>query len=206
MATTTEIAKPPIDEGFDPFAFWILHRTKILLLLVVLLIGLIVFGVSEWSRQRTEAAAHAAFAAAAKPEDFQKVMADFPKQPAAASAALRLAESLRQAGKYDEANAVLKSFTEQHADHPLIAGAYTSMGANDEDAGKLDQALADYKRVIASYPTAFCAPAAWIGQARVLQQQGKTEEARHVYETVITQFPESPFTSEAFRASQKLKK
>ena len=211
MANSVETANPlppspPAADGFDLLEFWIRNRSKILLFGGLLVVALIIFGASEIMRQRKLVASEQAYMAASKPEEFQKVIADYPSEPAAAAAQLRLSEIYRGAGKIEESNAMLKQFIEKHGDHPLISGAYTGLAANAEQAGKLEEALANYKKVTASYPNSYSAAAAWVGQGRVQQQQGKKDEARHAYETVVAQFPESPFASEAMRETQKVKK
>jgi predicted negative regulator of RcsB-dependent stress response len=203
-APTTTPAPPP--EEFDPLEFWIRHRSRIILYTSLAIAALLVVGIYEFAHQRMVAASEQAFTLANKPEEFQKVIAEYPKLPAAAAAELVLAGQQRDAGKLDESNATLKAFIDKHPQHPMLSGAYTSMAANQTAAGKLDDALNTYKKVTATWPSSFSAAPAWLGEAQILQKQGKTEEARHAYETIVTQFPESPFASEAFRQSQKLKK
>lgn len=204
-ATTTPPASTQPEE-FDPLEFWLRYRSQILLYTGMVVAALIIYFV-YWSVQTaTREHSEQALVAAKSPEDYRKVAESYPRSAAGGDALLFLADAQRKEGKLDDANATLRGFIEKHPKHTLIAGAYTSLGANLEAQAKLDDALTNYKKVTTTYPTSFSAPIAYIAQGRVLQAQNKTEEARHAYETVMTQFPESPFRQEAMSLMGKLKK
>ncbi len=204
-AVSTVSTLPPEAE-FDPLEFWIRHRGKILLYGGLLAAALLIYGIYELARQRTAQAAQRAYASAKSAEDFRRVLTDYPRTVPGANAHLMLADKLRGEGKPDEAIATLRTFIDQHPDHPLISGAHASLAASQEAAGKLDEALATFQKVATSYPTSFSAPGAWIGQGRIFKAQGKMDEAKRAYETVKTQFAESLFANEAQQELQSLGK
>lgn len=192
--------------GFDPLEFWILHKSKILLLTGLFLVGLVAFGISEWSRHKTQRESQQLLAGAKGADDYRAVVAKYPKSMAAASALLLLADDLRSAGKFDDSSAQLRTFIANFPKHPLVSGAWTSLAGNQEAQGKNDEALETYRKVTSSFPTSFSAPIALLGQARLLQGQGKADDARRIYEQVIQQYQGTAFGQEAVAENQKLTK
>src|SRR5687768_13361448 len=91
---------PPADTGFDPFVFWIQHKSKIVLLAVLLVVGLATFAASEYLRAKNNAAAQELFANADSTEAFRKVIAEYPRTAPAGNAHLMLAEKLRAENKF----------------------------------------------------------------------------------------------------------
>lgn len=197
---------PPEDPGFDPLAFWIQHKTKIVLLVGLLVVGLVTFGVSEYLRTTKAHAAQELFAKADSEEVLRKVIAEYPGTAPAGNAHLKLAEKLREAGKFDESTAILKSFTEKYPEHQLISGAWTSIAANLEAQGKAEEALSTYQKVSTGYANSFSAPAALLAQARLLIAQKKNAEAERVYEQVMTQFQDNVAAQQAAQEIRRLKK
>jgi len=197
---------PPADTGFDPLVFWIQHKTKIVLLAVLLAVGLATFALSEYVRTKNGAAAQELFAKANSAESFRKVITDYPGTAAAGNAHLMLAEKLREEGKFDEATATLRAFLEKYPEHQLISGAWTSIAANLEAQGKVDEALATYQKVTTAYANSFSAPAALLAQARLHAAKGKPEEARRLYEQVMTQYQDNIAAQQATQEIRRLKK
>jgi TolA-binding protein len=201
-STTT----PPADSEFDPLVFWIQHKTKILMLILVLLVGFGTFGISEWVRTNKEEGAKALFASANSLEGYRKVIAEYPGTTPAASAYLLVAEKLREQGKYDESTKELQTFLQKFPQHQLVSGAWTSIAANQEAQGKVDEALSTYQKVSTGYANSFSAPLALMAQARILQAKGKTEDARRIYEQVMTQYRDNFAAQQAAMEVRKLKK
>lgn len=192
---------------FDFQIFWLEHGKKLLLYGGLLLLALAAFGGYELWRQRTSESSATAYAKAKTVEDFRKVAADFGGTPAGGNALLRSADLLREEGKLDESSAALRQLIEKQPEHPLISGAYLSLGVNLEMQNKLDEALSTYQKVTTSYPSSFSAPLAWLAQGRVLKTQGKKEEAQRALETVVTTFPENMYVSrQAMAEMDELKK
>lgn len=205
MSSPVEITTPP-ETGFDPLVFWIQYRTKILLFAGLLVVGMAVFGISEWSRLRQFEGARQLLAGAKTADDYRKVIAEYPATAAAGDAFLLLAEQLRKDGKLDESSAQLRTFTEKFPQHPLISGAWTSLATNLEAEGKADDALAMYQKVSTSYATSFSTPVALLAQARLLKAKGKTDEARLIYEQVTTRYPDNIVSQMAAQEIKQLKK
>lgn len=197
---------PPADTGFDPLVFWIQHKTKILLLAVLLVVGLGTFAISEYVRTKSNAAAEDLFAKADSADGFRKVIAEYPGTAAAGNAHLMLAEKLRAEGKYDESSATLRTFTEKYPEHQLISGAWTSIAANLEAQGKIDEALSTYQKVTTAYANSFSVPVALLAQARLLITKGKPEEAQRIYEQVMTQYQDNVAAQQAAQEIRRLKK
>ncbi len=194
------------DPGFDPLAFWIQYRSKILLFTGLLVVGMATYGISEWSRLRTLAGAQQLLASAKTGEDYRKVIAEYPATNAAGNAHLLLAEQLRKEGKFDDSSALLRTFTDKYPTHPLLSGAWTSLAANLEAQGKPDDALATYQKVSTSYASTFSAPLALMAQARLLKAKGKNEEAARIYEQVTTRYADNFVAQQAAQETQRLKK
>lgn len=165
---TPQIAAPP--PGFDPVAFWYLHKGKIMALAALFAVALAAYSIQQFIEQREQAASARAFARAKTADDFKKVITEHSRTVAAANAQLRLAELLRGEGKLDEATATLKTFAAENAKHPLISGAWLGIGSNQEAQGKIEEALATYQKVATTYPVSYAAPLALLGQARLQKQ------------------------------------
>jgi TolA-binding protein len=204
MSTPAENSQPT-DHGFDPLAFWIEHKTKVLALSSVLAACLAAYGIYQYASQRAQDAAAADFAQAKSADDFRKVIQSHSSSPVAANAALLLAEQLRNEGKLDEAATTLRKFTTEHPSHPLISGAWNSIATTLEAQGKTDEAIATYQKVIATYPSSFAAPVAMMSQARIHHSRSEDDKARQIYDQVISQFGQTSFARQAIFESQKLK-
>jgi TolA-binding protein len=206
MSSPAEPITPPIDPEFDPLAFWIQHRTKILLFTGIFLVAVASYGVAEWTRGKTLAGAQRLLGSAKTADDYRKLIAEYPTTNAAGNAHLFLAEQLRKEGKLDEASALLRTFPDKYPEHPLLSGAWTSLAANLEAQGKADEALATYQKVSTSYGASFSAPIALMAQARLLKANGKTEEAGRIYEQVIARFADNIVAQQATYENRQLKK
>jgi TolA-binding protein len=203
--TATPPASNP-DSGFDPVAFWYLHKTKVIALLVLFVVGLAGYAIQQMMESNARAASQAALASAKSEDDFKKVIADHPGSIAAANARLKLSEMQRKAGKVEESAATLRAFIEQNPQHPLLAGAWLGIAENQETAGKTDEALATYQKVATTYPTSYAAPLALLAQARLQKAKGQIDLAKRTYEQVVTQFQNSDFAQQALQESAALKK
>ena len=202
-------ATPPAatpDHGFDPVAFWYLHKGKILALTALFVVGLSGYAIQQMLENNARVASQTALAKAKTADDFQKVIAEHAGSVAAANAQLRLAELQRKAGKLDDSTATLKAFAEAHPQHPLLSGAWLGIAENQEAAGKADEALAAYQKVATTYPTSYAAPLALLAQARLQKAKGQTDLAKRTYEQIVTQFSNSDFAQQALQQGAALKK
>jgi TolA-binding protein len=207
MPTTNEVTPEAVPaRGFDPIAFWIEHKSKVLLYGGLLVAALAGCGFYEISAERAQAEARRVFAEAKSADDFRKVVQQFPKTVVAGDARLILAGQLREEKKYDEALAILRAFVADSQQHPLISSAWLSLGETLEASGKADEALDIYQQTATKFPDSYAAPMSMTSRAKLLQSQGKIEEAKRTYESVMSQYPESIFSQEAKRDLQFLKK
>nr|MDQ3625100.1 tetratricopeptide repeat protein [Verrucomicrobiota bacterium] len=188
---------PPAPE-FDPLAFWILHKGKIVALLVLLTVALLSYGIFEFSKTRAEVAAARALATAKTPDDLRKMIAEHRDSVAAANAELMLADAARKDNKLDESSRLLREFIAKHPEHPLISGAWMSLAVNLETQGNTEEALATYQKISASYPNSFSAPGALMAQARLLEASGRPDDARRAYQAVLSQFGDTLYARDAF--------
>jgi len=182
-------------------------RYKMPLLMGALALILIVGAVSAYRyfAARKTAAATELLAKAKGPDEYNKVMAEYPSSGAAASAHLLLAAQQREKQQFAEANATLQRFLDKFSDHQLVTTAQMAIAGNLQSLGKPDEALEKYRRVAADHPKSFNAPLALLAQAQLLKQKGQTEEARRVCETVLTQYRESYAAQEAAGLLRTLK-
>lgn len=192
--------------GFDPVAFWLAHKTKVTIYGLLLLAAVVGFMVYEISAQSTITKSRAALAQAGNEEGLRQVIQQYPHTVAAGNATLLLAEALRGEKKYDEAATILQDMIDKQPDHPMIDGAWLSLGCTYKEAGKTDQALDTYKQVASKFADRYSAPQALLAVAEILKSKGNLEEAKTTYENVKSQFPDSYFAGEANRKLELLKK
>lgn len=198
--------KPVVEEEFDMLAFWIQHKSKVLLFTLLLIIGLLAFAIFQYTEYRAREAAAHDFANAKTVEDYRKVVVSHPGSPVAGNSLLLIAEQLRNENKLDESTAALKQFIEKFPNHPLISGAWVSLAVNLEAQEKADEALVNYQKVVGSYPSSFSAPAALMAEARIYKAKGKIDEAKRAYESVISQYGDNILARLAMQESTRLKK
>ena len=205
MPSPTE-TKPIVEEEFDLLAFWIQHKRKVLLFTLLLIIGLLVFAISQYLEYRAREAAARDFASARTVEDLRRVAASHPGSAVAGNALLLVAEKLRAENRLDESTAALKQFVEKFPEYPLISGAWMSLAVNLEAQEKVDEAMVNYQKIVASYPASFSAPGALMAEARIYKAKGKIDEAKRAYESVIGQYGDNILARVASQESQRLKK
>ena len=198
--------KPVVEEEFDMLAFWIQHKSKVLLFTLLLIIGLLVFAIFQFTQHQARVTAATDFANAKTVEDYRKVAASHPNSPVAGNSLLLIAEQLRNENKLDESTAALKQFIEKYPTHQLISGAWVSLAVNLEAQEKTDEALVNYQKVVTTYPLSFSAPAALMAEARIYKAKGKIDEAKRAYESVISQYGDNILARLAMQESARLKK
>jgi TolA-binding protein len=192
--------------GFDPVAFWLEHKSKVIIYGALLIIAALSFADYQISTQRGLADARQALAKADSADDYRQIVQKFPHSIAAGDASLLLAEKLRNDKKYDEAIAVLQAMIDNQPTHPLIDAAWLSLACTYNAEDKPDKALDTYQQTATKFADRFSAPQALLAVAEILKTEGKLEEAKIAYENVKSQFPDSYFASEAIRKLQSLKK
>jgi outer membrane protein assembly factor BamD (BamD/ComL family) len=189
---------------FDPEIFWALHKQKVLLgalvLVLLLLGGSVYFGLQAVKTQKAEAA----YAAVDSVEGWQGVIHEFPDSIAAGNAYLRIGSKLREDAKYPESDTAYDSFVNHFPKHPLLVAGYMGMAANAELENHPDKALETYKEVATQFNTSYLAPMALFQQARLVAAKGQLKEAQQLFESLVRQYPESSFSGEAGRRAGRL--
>jgi TolA-binding protein len=193
------------DAALEAQVFWFRYRKEIAGLLVLVLVAVLSFAIWRIYRERHEAAASAAFAAAKTASDYETVIDRYGNTPAAASALLLLADAQRRSGNLTDANATLQRFIDKFPRHELVSTAHMSMAANLQAMGKSDEAAAAFQQVAAVDPGSFSAPLALLAQAQILQDKGKADDARRVCETIMSQYQQSYAAAEAAQLLRTLK-
>jgi TolA-binding protein len=206
-ATPAQPTPAPADaHGFDPIEFWYLHKTKVIALGLLLVIGLAGYSIFSMNQRSAREAAARDYAAAKSVEDFRKVIAQHAGSQVAGNAQLRLAALLRKEGKTQDAATELKNFIDKNPQHPLMAGAWLGLAEVAEEAGTLDGALTSYQKILTSFPGSYVTPLALLGQARVQKAKGQNDLAKRSYEEVMSKYQNTPFQLEAMRELGALNK
>jgi predicted negative regulator of RcsB-dependent stress response len=202
MPTATPLSR---DAALETHVFWLKHKVEILAAIAIALLAAAGFGGYRFYTGQRSTAAAELLGSATTDQDYEKVIAQYPQTPAAASAYLFLAESQRKAKNFAGSNTTLQPFIDKNPDHELVPTAKMAIAANLESLGKMDEALAQYQQVAASYPKNFNAPMALISEVSILKAKNRTEEARQVCERIMTDYRESFWMGEAARQLRLLK-
>ncbi len=185
--------------AFDPEIFWALHKQKVLIsavvLILVLLGGSIYIGLQAVNIQKAEAA----YAAADSVEGWQAVIREFADSIAAGNSYLRIGSKLRDEGKYAESDTAYNSFIHHFPKHPLLVDGYMGLAANAELENHPDEALDKYKEVATRFNGSYMAPMSLFQQARLVEAKGQLKEAQQLFESLVRRYPESSFSGEAGR-------
>lgn len=189
---------------FDPEIFWALHKQKILIgalvLVLALLGGSIYFGLQAVKTEKAEAA----YAAADSVEGWRAVIHEFPDTIAAGNSYLRIGSRLREDSKYSESDTAYESFVHRFGKHPLLVAGYMGLAANAERENHPDKAIDEYKLVATQFNTSYLAPMALFQQARLVEAKGELKEAQQLFESIVRRYPESSFSGEAGRRAGRL--
>jgi TolA-binding protein len=189
---------------FDPEIFWALHKQKILIgalaLVLALLGGSIYFGLQTVKIRKAEAA----YAAADSIEGWRAVIHDFPDTIAAGNSYLRIGSKLREDSKYSESDSAYESFVRRFGKHPLLVAGYMGLAANAERENHPDKAMDEYKLLATQFNTSYLAPMALFERARLAEAKGDLKEAQQLFESIVRRYPGSSFSGEAGRRAGRL--
>ena len=116
------VTKPVVEEEFDLLAFWIQHKKKVLMFLLLLVIGLLIFAIFQFVQYREREAAARDFSTAKTVEEYRRVVAAHPGSAVAGNALILIGDKLRAENKLDESTAALKEFTARLIHAPLTSG------------------------------------------------------------------------------------
>jgi len=185
------------DTAPDREVFWDRYKKEVMAVLILALVGVAAYGGYRLYSDRQANVAAETLAGAKNASDFQKVIADYPRTPAGASAYLLLADTQHKEKKFAEANTTLQTFLDKFPKNELADTARLAIAGNLEALGKNDEALEAYKRLVIASPTGFAAPLALYSQIHLLKDKKQIDEARRVCETIMTQYRESRLAPDA---------
>lgn len=177
--------------------FWERYKKEVMAVFILALLAVAAFGGYRLYSDRRENAAAAALAGARSQPEFQKVISDYPKTAAGASAYILLSDSLRNEKKFAEANTTLETFLNKFPGHELAGTARLAIAGNLEAMGNNDEALVAYQRLVAADPRGFTAPIALYSQIHLLKEKKQILEARKVCEILMTEYRESRLAPDA---------
>ncbi len=198
----SQIITPDNDLAVD--FFFEENKGKILAIIVVALLGLGGWIFYNYTNNQRLAAESTAFYTAKTSDDLKALIARYPTSVVAGNAQLLLAQKLRDAGKIDEALALLADFTKTASTHPLIAQGWLSYAGTLELKGDTAKALQALTTVSTQYSTTEAAPAALSAQARLTKKSGDLKKAREIYENIVQRFPSSYWSQDAQQEIGKL--
>ena len=177
--------------------FWDRYKKEVMAVFVFALLGVAAYGGYRIYSDRQANSAAELLSSAKTATDFQKVIAQYPKTSASASAYLLLADAQRNEKKFAEANTTLQTFLDKFPKHELMGTARLALAGNLEALGKKDEALAAYQRLVADDPKGFAAPVALYSEIHLLKEKKQIDEARRVCETLMTQYRDSRLAPDA---------
>jgi TolA-binding protein len=137
---------------------------------------------------------------------FKAVADRFPNTDAGMFARYREAATLMALGKPSEAAAVYQQVIDRAGD--AIYGQMAQLGLAEAQArsGQHDQAIELYKRLAENTEGPLPVDGVLMQLGRTYLDAGKTAEAQQTFNRVVEEFPDSPFTAEARRELDSLKK
>ncbi|MES2996441.1 MAG: tetratricopeptide repeat protein [Verrucomicrobiota bacterium] len=180
-----EIAQGP--NAFDTF----LDRNQKLFIAVVLLIAagvaayVIYDGITETKRKSAAADLVKANDLAA----LQKVASEHPQTPAAASAAILLADKQWSDNQQEAAIGTLRELIKNYADHPAVPSAKASLAAKLMLVGKDADAKNLFQEIAGDPAAAHLAPYALVSLGDIAFAAGETDKAETFYKKAQSGFP-----------------
>jgi predicted negative regulator of RcsB-dependent stress response len=165
-------------------------------------VGLILWQVSKTEKSRKEAAQILASSPGA--ETWEKLIRDYPGQPATALAILNAAEGASSKKDHRKAAELYQKFAQEFPKHPLLSAARLGQANQLALAGDGAAAQSLYLRIVTERPPDAFQTAAAVGLARIQIQENRPEAARQVLNDVLAQNNGSAFLPEARAMLDKL--
>jgi tetratricopeptide (TPR) repeat protein len=194
-------AKPKTDlmfgARFEPDLFWEQHGSKLIVGgLLIIVLGLAA-SYWVWHRSRALELANARLAAATDEQSLQAILRDYPGQPVAVAAALRLADWYYAQGNFSAAASQYERILTDNPDHPFRESAELGIAASLEAEGRFEAAADRYREILRRYPDGYGRTVAKLGLARCTEALGNFTEARQLYEEVSATAPGTAWQEEA---------
>lgn len=182
---------------------WLSAKTLVPVVLAVAAgVGLVLWQVSKSEKARTEAAL--LLASTPGPETWEKLIRDYPGEPATALAILNAAEEASTKKDYRKAAGLYEKFAREFPKHPLLSAARLGQANQLALAGDGAAAQSLYLRIVTERPADSFRTAAAVGLARIQIQENRPEAARQVLNDVLAENNGSAFLPEARALLEKL--
>ena len=165
-------------------------------------VGLVLWQVSKSEKARNEAAQLLASSPGA--ETWEKLIRDYPGQPATALAILDAAEDASSKKDHRKAAGLYEKFGREFPKHPLLSAARLGQANQLALAGDGAAAQSLYLRIVTERPPDAFRTAAAVGLARIQIQENRPEAARQVLNDVLAENNGSSFLPEARALLEKL--
>lgn len=173
-----------------------------LILVISAAIGLVLWQVSQTEKARNQAAK--LLASHSDPETWEKLIRDYPGQPATALAILNAAEDASSKKDHRKAAGLYQKFVQEFPKHPLLSAARLGQANQAALAGDGASAQSLYLRIVTERPPDAFRTAAAVGLARIQIQENRPEAARQVLNDVLAENNGSAFLPEARALLDKL--
>jgi len=166
------------------YLWWRENGNQLLMnLAVALVVAGLVFGASEWYKNRA-ANANREFMQAMSLDGLQAVVDKYGSTKVGNAARLRLAKAYFDAEDYEAALQAYEVCLKKGEPAGFAGFARLGRAHALEATGDLDEAFAAYSKFVADTPEHFLVARAQMGLARVLALQGKKDEAKRLLETL----------------------
>ena len=203
MAETTPIpAEEPRILPSEPPAWLSVRVIAPVVLAVAAGVGLVLWQVSKAEKAKDEAAR--LLAASPGAETWEKLIRDYPGQPATALAFLNAAEDASSKKDHRKAAGLYEKFVREFPKHPLLSAARLGQANQLALAGDGAAAQSLYLRIVTERPPDAFRTAAAVGLARIQIQENRPEAARQVLNDVLAENNGSAFLPEARAMLEKL--
>ena len=165
-------------------------------------LGLVFWQVSRGEKAKTEAAK--LLASGSSLEIWEKLILDYPGQPATALAILNAAEDASSKKDHRKAAGLYENFAREFPEHPLLSAARFGQANQLALAGDGAAAQSLYLKIVTERPPDAFRTAAAVGLARIQISENRPEAARQVLNDVLAENSGSAFLPEARAMLEKL--
>lgn len=129
--------------------------------------------------------------------EFDYVITNYGRTPAAVYSLLGKGDVLYQQKKYPEAVAAYKAGLAKNPPRIIQPFLLSGLGAAQEDMADFPGAIETYKQFTANFPDHILAPKIYESLGRVYEFSRNQEAAKEVYEKIITMFPDTLWSQKA---------
>jgi predicted negative regulator of RcsB-dependent stress response len=197
MADDPQQHSAPLAEiSHGPSAFEIFldrHHKSLIILLILLILGVAGFVIYQGIEEGTRVTAGNSLYRAVDADSLQKVISEYPKTPAGATARILLAEKQWSDGQQEAAVETLKSFLAESPGHPGIPSAKAALAAKLMAQGKAAEAASAFEELVDDPASAYLAPYALLSLGDMALAGGDKDKAKSFYERAQSDFSSSGF-------------